>query len=207
MAGSARGKVVVLSGPSGAGKTTVLRRVLQQAPVPLVLSVSATTRAPRPGEVDGRDYHFLAPDQFHRLRREGGFIECFQVFGKDHWYGTLASEVTPSLEAGKWVLLEIDVQGAQAVMDRYPDAITIFLRPSSWEELQRRLRGRGTESEEAIGQRLARARHELAMADRYQYVVINDKVDDAVRQICQILAQHAEVNTHDRRVVGRRNHQ
>ena len=187
MAGQGRGKLVVVSGPSGVGKTTVLKRLFGRCPLPLKASVSATTRSPRPGEVDGTDYHFLPPDEFHRRRRKGEFVECFEVFGHGVWYGTLASELTPSLEAGKWVVLGIDVQGARAVTARYPDAITIFIRPSSSEDLDRRLRGRGTETEEALLCRLERARNELALADRYQYQVVNDDVDQAVREISDIL--------------------
>jgi guanylate kinase len=189
-----RGKLVVVSGPSGTGKTTVLRRVFDQASVPLVASVSATTRAPRPDERDGVDYHFLTEEEFRERRQRGDFIECFQVFGRGHWYGTLESEVSPSVDEGKWVVLEIDVQGAQTVVERYPDAITIFIRPSSLEELERRLRGRGTESEEAIQRRLMRARQELALSDRYQHDVVNDDIEQAVRQICQILNESAEVD-------------
>lgn len=192
MAVPARGRLIVLSGPSGAGKSTVLRRLLQRSSLPLVVSVSATTRPPRPGEVDGVDYHFLTAEQFDRRRRRGEFLECFQVFGKGHWYGTLAEEVTSSLREGKWVVLEIDVQGARSIVDRFPDAITIFVRPESLEELQRRLRGRKTESEDAIQHRLEQARHELASADQYQYQVINDDVDRAVQQICNILSSSGD---------------
>ena len=131
---SPRGRLVVVSGPSGAGKTTVLRRVLRSCRVPLAASVSATTRPPRPGETDGLDYHFLTPEEFDRRRRNGDFIECFQVFEEDDWYGTLRSEVNAGLGAGKWVVLNIDVHGAMAVMEQFPDAITIFVRPSSLEE-------------------------------------------------------------------------
>ena len=149
------GRLVVVSGPSGAGKTTVLRQVFACA-VPLVRSVSATTRAPRPGEADGQAYHFLTPADFQTRRLRGEFLECFEVFGEGHWYGTLENAVAAGLQAGKWVLLEIDVQGALAVVDKYPDAITVFLRPPSLEVLEKRLRGRRTESEEAIQRRLAR---------------------------------------------------
>ena len=131
-----RGRLVVVSGPSGAGKTTVLRRVLQSCRVPLAASVSATTRPPRPGETDGVDYHFLTPEEFDRRRRNGDFIECFQVFEEDDWYGTLRSEVNAGLRAGKWVVLNIDVHGAMAVMEQFPDAITIFVRPGSLDELE-----------------------------------------------------------------------
>jgi guanylate kinase len=179
------------------GKTTVLRRVFQRAPLPLVASVSATTRPPRPGEVEGVDYHFLFPEEFDARRQKGEFLECFQVFGQGYWYGTLQSEVTAGLAAGKWVVLAVDVQGALAVMERYPDAITIFIRPSSIAELQRRLRGRGSESEEAIQKRLARAQYELTLADRYRYQVINDDVDQAVEQICTILTTQGESSGDD----------
>ncbi len=153
----------------------------------LQASVSATTRPPRPGEVDGRDYHFLTPDEFARRREAGEFLECCEVFGLGYWYGTLWSEVTSGLAAGKWVVLEIDVEGALAVLGRFPDAITIFIRPESWEELERRLRGRRTETEEAVLRRLEVARHELAFADRYKYQVVNRSVDQAVADILAIL--------------------
>jgi guanylate kinase len=187
-----RGRLVVVSGPSGAGKTTVMRRVFQQCPLPLMHSVSATTRPPRPSEVDGVDYHFLSADEFHARRKAGEFLECFEVFGRGHWYGTLRSEVTPGLEAGKWVVLEIDVQGAAAVAQRFPDAITIFVRPSSPQELERRLRDRGTETEAAIQRRLQQANEELRLADRYRYQVVNDEVEQAVQHICRILTEQWE---------------
>lgn len=194
---SPRGRLVVVSGPSGAGKTTVLRRVLRSCRVPLAASVSATTRPPRPGETDGLDYHFLTPEEFDRRRRNGDFIECFQVFEEDDWYGTLRSEVNAGLGAGKWVVLNIDVHGAMAVMEQFPDAITIFVRPSSLEELDRRLHGRGTESNDIIRRRLQTAKKELELADRYRYQVINDDVDLAVEQIDTILTQQWEAQGDD----------
>ena len=186
---ASQGRIVVISGPSGAGKTTVVKRLFQRC-TRLAASISATTRPPRPGEQQGVDYHFLTPQEFERRRQAGAFIECFEVFGRGYWYGTLWAEVTPSLEAGKWVVLEIDVQGALAVRQRYPGAITIFVRPSSSEELERRLTKRGTESAAAIERRLAVARHELACADQYQYQVLNDNVEQAVDRICEILVQN-----------------
>ena len=194
MSGSASGRLVVLSGPSGAGKSTVLKRLFQAAPVLLVSSVSATTRPPRPGEVDGTDYRFFNEEEFARRRQRGEFLECFEVFGRGHWYGTLLSEVAPSLEAGKWVLLEIDVQGARSVIEQYGDAVTIFLRPPSLEVLEERLRQRHTETEEAIQSRLGRARQELALADQYRYQVVNDDVDRAVQEICDILNTERRLN-------------
>ena len=181
------GKLVVVSGPSGAGKTSVMQCVFQKSRAPLIRSVSATTRPPRNGETDGVDYHFLADEEFQTRRKRGDFLECFEVFAQGYWYGTLGSEVTTGLKAGKWVVLEIDVQGALDVMERFPGAITIFLRPSTTEELERRLRGRGTETEEVIQRRLVRAEEELALADCYQYQVINDDLDRAVQDICDIL--------------------
>jgi guanylate kinase len=182
------GKLVVISGPSGAGKTTLLKRLYAGSPRPLVTSVSATTRPPRPGEVDGIDYHFLSKEEFARRRQRGEFLECFEVYQRGDWYGTLKSEVTPRLAAGKWVVLEIDVQGTLAVLDQYPGAVTVFVRPSSLAELERRLRDRGTESEAALARRLEVARRELEAADRYRYQVVNDDVDRALKQLSEILS-------------------
>jgi guanylate kinase len=188
MGNSIKGRLIVVSGPSGAGKTTVLKEVFARCPR-LTASVSATTRPPRPGEVDGVDYYFLSPEEFAARRRRGEFLECFEVFGSGHWYGTLESEVAPRLAAGKWVVLEIDVDGTLAVLERYPDTVTLFVRPDSIEDLERRLRRRGTESEAAIQRRLEVARRELGFVDRYRYVVINRSVDEAVDDILQILTR------------------
>ena len=187
----------MVSGPSGAGKTSVMQRVYATCPVPLVHNVSATTRPPRQGEVDGVDYHFLSELEFQARRKRGDFLECFEVFTKGHWYGTLSSEVTSGLAAGKWVVLEIDVQGACDVMRRFPDAVSIFLRPSTREELERRLRGRGTETEEAMQRRLAWADRELALANRYRFQVINDNMDQAVGDIGRILTSQWENRGND----------
>jgi guanylate kinase len=181
------GKLVVISGPSGAGKTTLLKQVYSRSRRPLVVSISATTRKPRQGETPGVDYHFLSREEFERRRRNGEFLECFEVFGRGDWYGTLKSEVAPRLEEGKWVVLEIDVQGTIAVLEHYPDAVTIFIRPVSVEELERRLRARGTESEAAIQSRLETARRELAEAHRYRHAVINDELQRAVDELTRIL--------------------
>ena len=187
----AAGRLIVVSGPSGAGKTTLLARLFAQLPR-LVASVSATTRPPRPGERDGVDYHFLSPQEFERRRAAGDFLESCEVFGRGHWYGTLKSEVTPSLAAGKWVVLEIDVAGTMAVLQQFPSAVTIFVRPSSNAELERRLRVRGTESEEAIARRLEVARRELAQAHIYQHQIENDDLDRAVEAICRILTRDGD---------------
>jgi guanylate kinase len=193
----ANGRLIVVSGPSGVGKTSVMQQVYRTCQVPLVRSVSATTRPPRCGESEGLDYHFVSSDEFELRRKRGDFLECFQVFNGGHWYGTLRSEVATGLAAGKWVVLEIDVHGALAAMDQFPDAIGIFIRPSTPVELERRLRGRGTETEEAIQRRLARADDELALASRYQYQIINDDMDRAVAEISGILTSHWEKSRND----------
>jgi guanylate kinase len=181
------GKLVVISGPSGVGKSTVVRQVLEQLGDRIYLSVSATTRPPRPDERDGVDYYFLSDAEFQRRREGGDFLECVEVFGRGHWYGTLWSEVRSSLARGKWVILEIDVDGAREVLEQYPEAVMIFIRPASLEELERRLRSRGTEDEQAVQRRMAVARHELHQSDQYEYQVVNVTVPQAVDEVCEIL--------------------
>ena len=144
------GKLVIISGPSGVGKTTVLKHMFAQSKLPLVESVSATTRTQRAGEVDGKSYHYLSEEQFKKHRDNNDFLEYCEVFGYGHWYGTLRQPVTTGLQEGNWIVLEVDVEGAGKVLKTYPDAITIFIHPGSIEELERRLRGRGTESEEVL---------------------------------------------------------
>jgi guanylate kinase len=188
------GKLVVLSGPSGVGKSTVVPQVMERLADRLERSISATTRPPRPGEQDGVDYHFLAPEEFALRREAGDFLETVEVFGRGHWYGTLWDAVRPRLAAGKWVLLEIDVNGAEEVLRKYDDAVTIFIRPSSLDELERRLRSRGTEKEEAIRRRLEVASREIAQADRYTYQVVNNTVPQAADEIIQILEDQGILN-------------
>ncbi len=183
-----RGSLVVISGPSGVGKTTILRMLLEQLPE-LTPSVSATTRPPRAGERDVIDYHFLSPEDFARRRENDEFLECCRVYGRDSWYGTLVDEVTPRLDAGQWVVLEIDVEGTLSVLERYPDTITIFVEPSRPEQLDERLTRRGTESAEAIERRLEVARRELGQAHLYRHRVVNENVDEAVAGIIEILRQ------------------
>jgi len=191
MNGSSQGRLVIISGPSGAGKSTVVRQLLDTCTLPLQLSVSATTRQPRSGERDGVEYHFVSHEEFLRRRDAGDFLEWKEVFGCGDLYGTVRSETTAGLAAGKWVILEIDVEGALAVLEQQPDAVTIFVHPGSMDELERRLRGRGTESAESIQRRLAVARREMDCKDRYRFEVINDSKDRAVREICEILLLHA----------------
>lgn len=180
-------RLIIVSGPSGAGKSTVVKRLLSDCSLPIQMSVSATTRSPRPGEVNGVDYHFLSRDEFQRRREGGEFLECFEVFGRGDWYGTLRESVTSGLKAGKWILLEIDVQGAMATLQTYPQAITIFIHPGSLEELERRLANRGSETPESLRRRLEVARVELEAAPRYRHTVVNHEPGQAAQEICQLL--------------------
>ena len=181
------GKLVIISGPSGVGKSTVLKKLFEECTLPLEPSVSATTRPIREGEQEGKSYHFLTDEEFKRRKQQNEFLECIEVFGLGYWYGTLKKPVSAGLDAGKWIVLEIDVDGAQEALKHYPDAITIFIHPGSLEELERRLRNRGTETEEALGRRLDVARRELDISEKYQHRVINQSVDQTVDEICQLL--------------------
>ncbi len=180
-------KLFVISGPSGAGKGTLVSRIREQHPA-LGLTVSATTREPRPGEVDGESYYFLSDDEFARRVDADEFVEWAEVHG--HRYGTLVSEVTSNLDAGRSLILEIDVQGAFQVKKRFPDAILIFIMPPSLEVLAERLSARGTETEESLSLRLANAKAEIELAPRYDDVVVNDDLDDATAELLQVIQQH-----------------
>ncbi len=188
-------RLIIISGPSGAGKSTVVKRLLTECPMQLELSTSATTRAPRPGEVPGEHYFFLSKQRFSELREADAFLECKEVFGQGDWYGTLRDQVANGLAEGKWVILEIDVQGAMAVMEKNEfNPITLFIHPGGLEELERRLRARGTETEEAITKRMETAGSEMPFVHRYQYEIINSNVESAVAEICQILKDQRETN-------------
>ncbi|MFM8261770.1 MAG: guanylate kinase [Pirellula sp.] len=184
------GKLIIISGPSGSGKSTIVAQLIETCPLPLELSVSATTRPPRPGEIHGKHYWFLSPEEFQAKRTQGEFLECKEVFGRGFWYGTLKNAVSSGLSAGKWIILEIDVQGALAVLDYDPKVITIFIDPGSMEQLERRLRDRGTDTAEAIERRLQVAREEMKLKHHYRHSVTNHQLDDAVSQICRLLCQY-----------------
>ncbi len=185
-------RVVVLSGPSGAGKTTIVERLIRESPVKLVKCVSATTRPARAGEVHGDSYYFLTDDDFATRRAAGEFLETAEVFGAGYWYGTLMSELERARREGGWAFLEIDVQGALRVMQEYPDAVTIFLEPPSVEACEQRLRSRGTDAEETIQRRLKKVQDELQLADRYRFRVVNDDLEQAIHRINDILTRQSE---------------
>ncbi len=175
-----KGILYVVSGPSGAGKGTVMQHFLPQHP-DMFYSISATTRAPRPGEEHGVNYYFMEKEAFLKLKEEDGFLESAEFCG--NFYGTPRAAVMEKLAHGTDVLLEIEVQGALQVMESYPEGIFIFIVPPSMEELRRRLVGRQTEEESVIEARLERAKEELRLADRYTYIVVNDTADRAAKDI------------------------
>jgi guanylate kinase len=180
-----RGLLFILSSPSGAGKSTIARMLLEQDQH-IALSVSVTTRPPRPGEVDGKDYHFVDEAEFHRLVEENALLEWARVFG--HFYGTPKAEVKQGLREGQDFLFDIDWQGTQQLYQRAEqDVVRVFILPPSLEELHRRLRSRNTDSEEVIAGRMARAQDEISHWDGYDFVVINDNVESCFEKVRQIL--------------------
>lgn len=182
----------MISGPSGVGKGTVVRSLLEAHPS-LRFAVSYTTREPRPGERDGVHYRFVDQDTFTAIADAGGFLEWAEIFG--HRSGTPAAEVGGALAAGDDVLLEVDVQGARSVRERVPNAVLVFLQPPSEPELERRLRERGTEAGPDLERRLAEARREMAAAPEFDHVVVNEVVEEAVREVLAIIKASKESQT------------
>lgn len=178
------GLLVVISGPSGTGKGTVIRHMLEQND-PIRLSISATTRAPREGEVHGEHYFFVSREEFESMIEKGEVLEHAEYCGR--YYGTPKAPIDAWRASGDDVILEIEVQGGAQVKEKCPDCVTIFILPPSLEALEERLRGRGTEDEETIQKRLATAKEELKEASRYDYAIVNDDVADTAEQIRQIM--------------------
>jgi len=187
-----RGKLFIVSGPSGVGKSTVLGALFAQNKN-LYFSVSATTRDPRPGEEDGVHYHFLTMDTFREWIAKDEFLEYAEFVGNA--YGTPRKYVDEALEAGKDVILDIEVQGAEQVCAKRPETVTVFIAPPSWSELERRLTARGTDTSEKIQKRLQRAKEEVLKAHHYDYFVINDTVENAVQELNAIMtAEHCRTD-------------
>lgn len=185
-----KGKTFIISGPSGVGKSTVLKELFQDRD-DLYFSVSATTRPPRPGEINGVHYHFTDVDEFRKMISEDAFLEYAEYVG--NFYGTPKKFVDAAMDQGRDVILDIEIQGAQQVCAKRPETVRIFIAPPSWAELERRLTDRGTDDEDKVQKRLLRAKVELKMADRYDYFVVNDTVDNAVFQLKSILcAEHCK---------------
>jgi len=179
-------RVFILSGPSGVGKSTIIKRVLAEVPN-LRLSVSLTTREPRSGEVDGRDYTFVPRERFERMIEEGRFLEWARVF--DNYYGTAKSQVQATLDADCHVLLDVDTQGALQIQEVTAGAVYVFIRPPSLEALRERLTGRNTETPEVLAKRLARAEHEIGLSHHYDHVIVNDDLERAVAECLAIVRE------------------
>lgn len=185
-----KGILFIVSGPSGCGKGTILAEILKDNR--FYYSVSATTRQPRNGEENGVNYHFLAKNDFEELILRDGLLEYAQYC--DNYYGTLRKPVEDNLNAGKHVILEIEVQGAMNVMKKCPDAVSVFILPPSLTELRRRLNKRGTEAQEVIDKRMSQAEREIRMAEKYDYIMVNGPLDEAVNDLRTII-RAAELNS------------
>lgn len=183
-----KGRTFIITGPSGVGKGTIIQELFARQPN-LYFSVSATTRGPRPGEENGVHYHFISREQFEQWIQEDAFLEHAEYVG--NCYGTPKKYVDEAMDRGEDAILDIEVQGAEQVYRKRPDTVRIFIAPPSWEELEHRLTGRGTESADKVRSRLARAKEEFRFAADYDYIVINNTVDEAVEEIRAIIrAEH-----------------
>lgn len=199
--GSPRGTLFIVAAPSGAGKSSLVNACLARDPL-IRLSISFTSRSPRPGERHAEHYHFVSADAFERMVAAGDFFEHARVHGD--WKGTARQSVEPQLDAGHDVLLEIDWQGARQVREKVPDAVSVFILPPSRAALEQRMRARGQDSETVIAQRLAAARDEMSHYDEFDYVIVNERFEAAVEDLCSVfracrlrrelqLARHAEL--------------
>lgn len=190
--------LLVISAPSGAGKTSLIKALRGSDPT-LALSVSHTTRAPRPGEVDGVHYHFISRDDFQEMVARGAFLEHAEVFGR--WYGTSEAEVRHRLNSGQDLILEIDWQGARQVRARFPEAISLFILPPDLPTLERRLRGRGQDGEEVISCRMQEAREQISHNAEYDYLVVNDHFKQALAELrCIVMASRLRRDTQAQRL-------
>ena len=186
-----KGRLLVVSGPSGAGKGSISKRIVEEVE-DLVYSISMTTRAPRPGEIHGKNYYFVTHEEFEKTIEEDGFLEYAKVYGE--FYGTPKAQVMQHLEEGKDVVLEIDIQGAMNIRKSYPKGVLIFILPPSMAELRKRITGRGSETMGDIELRMGEALKEIAYIDKYDYCVVNGDLDEAVNRVkAIIIAEHSRV--------------
>ncbi|WP_037372172.1 guanylate kinase [Anaerovorax odorimutans] len=186
-----KGQLFVVSGPSGAGKGSICKRLVEK--INIDLSISMTTRNPRPGDEHGKTYYFVTEEEFLKVKEDDGFLECAEVYG--NYYGTPKELVLKSLNEGKDIILEIDIQGALKIRKSYPKGIFIFILPPSMAELRKRITGRGSESEDVINMRLGETLKEISYIDKYNYCVINGELEEAVNRVHAIIvAEHSRVS-------------
>lgn len=188
----AKGLILVISAPAGAGKTTLCKRLLQSLPS-FISSVSFTTRFPRRQEIEGVDYYFVSREEFEELIKKNAFVEWAEVHG--HLYGTSKKFLEETIKAGKDVILEVDVKGGRKIKEKYPEAILVFILPPSWEELEKRLHKRGTEDEKTIKKRLATAKEEIKYLPYYDYFLVNDDINATTKKLLLIIeAERHKIN-------------